>query len=240
MTVTVRTGDILFPDGSTQSTAVVAGSEDVQTFNASGTWTKPASGTKARIQLWGGGGGAGRGTNTGVSAIGGGGGAYSEFTVPLTSLGATESVIVGAGGAAGTSGGAIGGSAGGASSFGALYSVAGGSAGGYDSSPNGAGGDVLPGYGGGRADNVRQATFWGGGAGGTTNYKNGGAATWGGGGGGAGVPGSAGGYPGSPSLFGGAGGSSSVGTVPGGGGGALGYLEFGYAGASGRVIVTVT
>jgi hypothetical protein len=95
-----------------------APASDVQTFNSSGTWTKPTGNqTMARIQLWGGGGGGGRtdgGAYIGLNS-GGGGGAYNELTVPLSYLASTVSVTVGAGGAGATSGAA--GGAGGNSSI---------------------------------------------------------------------------------------------------------------------------
>jgi len=73
---------------------------NVQTFNSSGTWTKPTIngtvvGRLVRIQVWAGGGGSGRAiTNSG----GGGGGGYNEITLPITSLGSSETVTIGAGG----------------------------------------------------------------------------------------------------------------------------------------------
>ena len=71
---------------------------DIQTFNASGTWTKPSGAyTLAQIEVWGPGGSGGAG---GTDAGGGGGGGYSLITIPLTLLGATETVTVGTGGAA--------------------------------------------------------------------------------------------------------------------------------------------
>jgi hypothetical protein len=100
---------------------------DVQTFNSSGTWTKPASGSMARIQVWGGGGGASRG-GAQTEANGGGGGGYNEIILPLSSLGATESVTVGAGGA-GRTGSNGSGTAGGTSSFGSHCTAYGGGAG---------------------------------------------------------------------------------------------------------------
>jgi hypothetical protein len=116
---------VTFPDTTTQSTA--AGAVDVQTFDESGTWTKPVAGSMARIQVWGGGGGGGR--NTGNSnASGGGGGGYNEITVPLSSLGATETVTVGAGGA-GRTGSTGNGTAGGNSFFGAICAAYGGAGG---------------------------------------------------------------------------------------------------------------
>jgi hypothetical protein len=67
---------------------------DVQTFNSTGTWTKPSGGqTMAYIRVWGGGGG-------GHNYIwAGGGGGYNEVIVPLSYLAATATATIGAGGA---------------------------------------------------------------------------------------------------------------------------------------------
>lgn len=79
---------------------------NIQTFNSSGTWTKPSSGTMAIIECIGGGGSGG--ANRGG---GGGGGSYVLVIKPLSSLSSTETVTVGLGGVAsntsnnGTSGG---------------------------------------------------------------------------------------------------------------------------------------
>lgn len=69
----------------------------IQKFTSSGTWVKPSQGSLAIVIIVGGGGG---GTNATQSVIGRGGGAggITFFMVPLSILGATESVTVGSGG----------------------------------------------------------------------------------------------------------------------------------------------
>jgi hypothetical protein len=123
-------GNVLTSNGTTwASTAVSAGSKaaDVQTFNSSGTWTKPTgfgADSRVYIQLWGGGGSGGRGSNT---AGGGGGGGYNERWIDLSSLGATETVTVGAGGTGKTTNTA--GTVGGNSSLGSFITAFGGGGG---------------------------------------------------------------------------------------------------------------
>jgi hypothetical protein len=207
------------------------GGVDYQAFTASGTWTKPASGSMARIQLWAGGGGT-----SGNSA--GGGGGYSEIIIPLSSLAATESVTIGAGGAAGASNG-------GNSTFGSWLTAYGGG-GSNNTGAGGGGGENAVGanntttgaaaggaVGGGAGGNsttpqagAAAGTLWGG-SGGGGNGAAGGAAVYGGGGGA--NAGSAG-----TSKFGGSGGLNANGNAPGGGGGGIGRT-----GARGECRVTV-
>lgn len=99
---------------------------DAQTFNSSGTWTKPSKGAVAFIEVWGAG-GSGAATSSPNTAGGGAGGAYVSRLVPLSSLGSTESVTVGAGGASRTT--IANGFSGGNSSFGAWATAYGGSGG---------------------------------------------------------------------------------------------------------------
>lgn len=82
-----------------------------QTFDTSGTWIKPALSylpdDVALIELWGGGGGGSGGAQVPGTGnyimLGGAGGAYLRLVVPLSSLAATQSVVVGAGGIGGGS-----------------------------------------------------------------------------------------------------------------------------------------
>lgn len=70
---------------------------DVQTFTASGVWTKPPVGRFALIQIVGAGGGGAR--RSAGNGSGGGPGGYVELLLPLSSLGSTETVTIGLGGA---------------------------------------------------------------------------------------------------------------------------------------------
>lgn len=111
---------------------------DTQTFNSSGTWTKPSVGTLAIIRCWGGGGSGGKGV---ASAPGGGGGGsgFTEKYVLLSDLPATVSATVGAGGASQTTA-STGGNAGGTTTFGSYAAAYGGGGGGYATNGGGGGG----------------------------------------------------------------------------------------------------
>jgi hypothetical protein len=107
---------------------------DLNTFTANGTWTKPANLAYVIAFIHSGGGGGRSGMRGAANTIRGGGGAYSGgllvVKIPAAQLGATQAVVVGAGGlggaaqtansTAGNSGGT-----GGTSSF-AGYSITGG------------------------------------------------------------------------------------------------------------------
>ncbi len=226
---------------------VITPSTDVQTFNASGTWTKPAStvGTMAFIQAWGGGGAGANDAGGAAVGGGGGGGGYAWLTIPVSSLGSTETVTVPA---TTVSGGASGGSA----TFGSWLTAYGGGGGTSNTSGEAGGGGGGPMGGGGTPTAGNPGSPFGGtgattsanggiglyGAGAGMQSGNGGNAYYGGGGGG----GSSTGTTGGTSVYGGGGGGVGTnGTAPGGGGGAQKDDGTGSTGmgAAGRVIVTV-
>ncbi|MDB5540518.1 MAG: hypothetical protein JWQ89_2245 [Devosia sp.] len=188
---------------------------DYQDFSTAGasTWTKPSKGNVALIQCWGAGGSGRRGSN-GNGGGGGGGGAYVERLVPLSSLGATETVTVGAGGAARTVD-STDGQAGGNTSLGShvvaygggggVGTTGGGGGGQKSASSAGAGGSPI----GGASGSPGVASVFGGGGGGSGTGAGGESVSGGGGGGGGATS----------SLQGGAGGGSMRGGGGGGGGG---------------------
>lgn len=163
----------------------------VQTFAASGTWTRPDGclAVKVTVQAGGGGGGgadggAGTAGNCSAGAGGGGGGAAIKFIT--IGLGSTETVTVGTGGLAGTASGGGDGGAGNSSSFGSHCSATGGSGGGgratITSSISSLSSGGVAGVGSGGDLNLRGASGSNGlGFGGTGISGNGGAAAMGGG-----------------------------------------------------------
>jgi len=113
------------------------------------TWTKPAGLKYIAVEVAGGGGGGGGNTTFFNGAGGGGGGGYSKEIIPAASLGATETVTVGNGGAAGLGAGGTGGT-GGTSTFGTspFLTATGGVGGVTDSGSGGTGGNGGVGSGG--------------------------------------------------------------------------------------------
>lgn len=214
---------------------------DYQAFTSTGTWTKPTgAGSNAivKVQLWGGGGGGG-GSIDGVDAGGGaGGGGYFEAQFLASTLGATETVTIGAGGTAGTSSA---GGDGGNTTFGTKATAYGGgggqsnnaaAAGGGGGGGLAKGGTGIGGTGGnGGSPGTIGASIsndgWGGGGGSNGASGVGGNSGYGGGGGGSGVVGGAG--QGGNSMFGG-GGSGGGGAGPAAGG----TSTYGGAGGAGK------
>lgn len=213
---------------------------EIITYNASSTWTKQTGLDFIRVQAWGGG-GSGASVAGSSAGGGGGGGGYMEVWIPANQLGSTETVTIGAGGAARAATGN--GNNGGNTTFGSFITAFGGSGG--TSAIGGNGGVVQTGDTVFRGLGVNDAAggvgiFYGGGAGGDAS-NNGGAALFGaaGGGGTGGISSGIGGT----SIYGGNGGNgaatgnASAGVAPGGGGGATDDGTSG-AGANGRIIVT--
>ena len=139
------------------STWVAAGAaSDVQAFTSSGTWTKPTSFTPVFVHVLviggGGGGGGGQGNSAGTTrggGTGGGAGGLTVFTFRAGTLGSSETVTIGDGGAGGAGGSSAAGAVGvtgSVTTFGAKLRAGGGELGeGGNGSLTPAGG--KPGYG---------------------------------------------------------------------------------------------
>ena len=112
-------------------------------FTASGTWTKPPGYSAHGGLLWGAGGGGAKASGSWVAG-GGGGGACAPFLYPSAALNATESVVIGAGGAYTNTVNSAG-APGGTSTFSTASAYGGGAGVGYSSqhANGGGGGGVL-------------------------------------------------------------------------------------------------
>jgi hypothetical protein len=85
---------------STKLSGVESGLTSVQTFTASGTWTRPTGITKVIVEVQGAGGGGGRGTG-GPYVVGGSAGGYARKFLDVSSI-STSTITIGAGGAGAT------------------------------------------------------------------------------------------------------------------------------------------
>jgi len=224
---------------------------DLQIITATGTWTKPtwARWVQATCIGAGGGGGGGQGGGSGTNreaGTGGGGGSVTTYGFPASILGATETVTVGASGAAGAGGiSTTGGNgvAGGSSSFGArliAYGGGGGTNGGQSVICTGGSGAGTGGAGvvgtcsststsnlGGVPASVSGAAGIAGQGAGSVNLADPPGAEWGGGAGGGGGGGGSQ-FKGGGSLF--AGGGGAVGEICNSGNFALGATAGGASG----------
>lgn len=93
------------------------------------TWTKPNGLLYIKVKIQAGGGGGAGNTTVNQTGAGGAGGGYAEKIIAAASLGSTETVTVGPGGAAGVGGSSSTGGTGTTSSFGSHLSVTAGSGG---------------------------------------------------------------------------------------------------------------
>lgn len=232
-----------------QTPSAISGVADIQTFLASGTWTKPTGAKKVFIQAWGGGGSGGKGNST--NATGAGGGEYRETWLDASSAGTTETVTIGAGGAAKTVSGS--GNDGADTTFGSLAIAKGGGGGSAPGSSDTSGSNggtpfvVINGlYGGGVSAAIGQSGLYSAAGGGfqtSTNTGFNGGNSYYGGAGGAGAGDSVQGTGGT-STKGGNGGNGTKNTVagsgaqPGGGGGGVSSSGNSGAGGDGKMIVT--
>ncbi len=138
---TTFNGNVYLNGTATSTIATASTSAYTTTF----TWAKPNNIKYVVIEAQAGGGGGGGTTDSSTATGGGGGGGYCRKVIRAASLGATETVTVGAAGAAGAGTGGTGGT-GGTSSFGSHCSATGGAGG--AGSANGAGGAGGAGSGG--------------------------------------------------------------------------------------------
>jgi hypothetical protein len=111
--------------GSSTGTGVGYGFSNMQVYATAGTYTftVPVGVTKVMVEVWGAGGGGNYGSSGGGRPGGGGGYGKSIFIV---NAGTVYSVVVGAGGASGTSTSFPAGATGGSSSFGVIITSTGG------------------------------------------------------------------------------------------------------------------
>jgi len=160
------------------------GTVAVQVFTSSGTYTPTAGMVSAIVEAQAAGGGGGGGDSNGVTqqlGAGGGGGEYRRGVFSAATIGASQSVTIGAVGAAGSTTGGNGGNAS-ATSLGALISANGGSGGiGSGSNSTNSTGNYAGGAGGSGGSGGHLAIS---GKSGTYGMgRSSGAANWGGGGG---------------------------------------------------------
>lgn len=136
-TLTSSGGTIVYTPGANSLNLEVSSSFfktiNIQTFSSNGTYTPTAGMVYCIVECVGGGGGGGGSSNAGVNSGnaggGGGSGAYSRSFFAAASIGASQTVTIGAGGTAGSNLGGNGGS-GGTTSLGILITAPGGTGGG--------------------------------------------------------------------------------------------------------------
>jgi len=130
-------GNVLTSNGTTWTSAATTVKNTgyrKYIYDASTTWTKPTNLAYVQVTVVGAGGGGGGAVSTsGDNGQAGNSGAIGYKKILAASLGATETVTIGAGGAGGAAG-ANDGSDGGASSFGSHVTANGGSGGYYNTS----------------------------------------------------------------------------------------------------------
>lgn len=193
------------------------------------------------MRLWSGGASGQRTNNTGTLSVGGGGGGCLDVSLPSSNFSTTETVTIGAGGAAVTT--VANGNVGGDTTFGSLAAA-------YAGDNFARGGSAIDGlnesasleatYAGGGSNTLTITTIWGGGSPSSNASFNGAPSLYGGGSGGC-LNASATLRSAGTSVFGGDGGAAvsagngTSGTQPGGGGGATQTGTQSGAGAAGEV-----